>query len=230
MTKKGVVSCLLSVLFCCVLHAQTEKDSLILRLNLKYNNQPLELNTTYYSKTDTLQITSLRFYLSGIEFKHNDGTSSVERNSFHLIDASDKNSLRIPFPKNKKAISKIRFNIGIDSTASVSGALENDLDPTKGMYWAWQSGYINLKLEGTSTGCTTRKNKFQFHIGGYLKPFYAMKTVEFPLKSIQDSIDLNVNVDAFFEGLNLAETNTIMIPGAKAMELANASVKMFSVE
>lgn len=230
MIKKRSVSYLLSFLFSFAGWAQIEKDSLILKLKLHYKDQPLELNKNYYSKTDTLQITSLKLYLSGIEFQHTDGSWSSKKDNFHLVDASDENSLQISFPKNKKPISKIRFNIGIDSTTSVSGALSDDLDPTKGMYWAWQSGYINMKLEGTARRCKTRKNKFQFHIGGYAQPFYAMRTIEFPVKSSQNEIVLNINSAAFLDEIDLAETNTIMIPGEKGMKLADLSIKMFTIE
>ena len=53
-----------------------------------------------------------------------------------------------------------------------------DLDPTKGMYWAWQSGYINFKMEGSCSQCLATKNNFEFHLGGYQQPFYAMQTIE----------------------------------------------------
>ena len=65
----------------------------------------------------------------------------------------------------------IQFNLGIDSLTNVSGALGGDLDPTKGMYWTWQNGYVNFKLQGTSDLCNNPKNEFEFHLGGYLKPF-----------------------------------------------------------
>jgi len=48
----------------------------------------------------------------------------------------------------------------VDSLANVSGAMSNDLDATKGMYWSWQSGFINLKIEGKSASCKTRKINF----------------------------------------------------------------------
>ena len=78
---------------------------------------------------------------------------------------------------------KIKFNLGIDSLTNVSGVMGGDLDPTKGMYWTWQSGYINFKMEGSSAVCPTRNHEFQFHIGGYQDPFYAMQTLELEVKN-----------------------------------------------
>lgn len=212
--------------------AQIEKDSLQLRLNLSFKNQPLLLNHSYISKTDTLEISLLKFYISGLELHYKDGTSFVENNSFHLINASDKSTQYLNLP-NKNDIVKVKFNIGIDSTSSVSGALSGDLDATKGMYWAWQSGYINMKIEGKSTSCKTRKNAFQFHIGGYLHPNYALRKVNINFNdniNKSNEISIKIDVSKLFENINLSETNSIMIPGEKAMQIADLSVKMFSAE
>lgn len=218
--------------------AQNEKDSLHFGISLKWKTENLELNKTYISNNDTLQLNSFKFYISGLELHCKDGTSYVEKNSFHLIDASDKNTQLINLPY-KKNIVKVQFNIGVDSTSSVSGALSGDLDAQKGMYWAWQSGYINMKIEGKSTSCKTRKNAFQFHIGGYMKPYYALKKVNININdnfnnnvnsNRDNEISIQVDVAKLFENINLSETNTIMIPGEKAMQIADLSVKMFSGE
>lgn len=225
-----VVSCIASFLFFCMASAQIEKDSLQLKLNLCFKNQPLLLNHSYSSKTDSLEISMLKFYISGLELQYKDGSSYTEQNSFHLIDASDKNTLQINLP-NKNEINKVQFNIGIDSTTSVSGALSGDLDVQNGMYWAWQSGYINLKLEGKSNSCKTRKNAFQFHIGGYLHPYCALRKVSINLNDKRkNEVSIKMDVSKLLENINLAETNSIMIPGKEAMKIADLSTKMFSVE
>lgn len=231
MMNKSLVSCIISFLFIAIASAQFEKDSLVMQLNLRFKNQPFELNKSYISPKDTLQISVLKFYLSGIEFHYFDGTILKEKNSFHLIDAADLESLKLKFPQSKeKNISKIRFNIGIDSTQSTTGALSGDLDPTKGMYWAWQSGYINMKIEGKSNRCTTRKNQFHFHLGGYLQPFYALRTVEIPIKNEDNTLQLVMDLALFFEMLDLKEVNTIMSPSKTAMDLADKTTLLFRIE
>ena len=220
-------------LLCCLFFesafAQEKKDSLVLRLNLKFKDENLVQNKKYISESkDTLEIEVFRFYISNIKFQYSDATAFSEENSYHLIDIENSNSLRIPITKKSdKTISKLIFSVGIDSLASVSGAMSGDLDPTKGMYWAWQSGFINMKIEGKSSSCKTRKNAFQFHIGGYMKPNYAIRTIE--LKPINSNLEINVDVAELFKYLNLKENNSIMIPGSKAMELADKAVGMFSV-
>jgi hypothetical protein len=175
----------------------------------------------------------LKFYLTSFEIQYEDGTSSVEKNSYHLVDASDVKSQEIRLSTHvSKEISTIKFNIGVDSIASVSGALAGDLDPSNGMYWAWQSGYINFKLEGKSNRCPTRKNKFQFHLGGYEAPLYAMRTIELPFNRTlkNNEMALILDVAPFFNAIDLAQTNTIMIPSEKAMQLSDLTVQLFSIE
>jgi hypothetical protein len=129
----------------------------------------------------------------------------------------------------KKEIKKIIFSVGVDSLASVSGALSGDLDPAKGMYWAWQSGYINMKIEGKSASCKTRKNQFQFHLGGYLKPYNALRTIALETKNTH-TINVAVDLANFFSEVSLSQINSVMIQGKRAMQLADTSVKMFTVE
>ena len=217
--------------------AQNQADSLKIKMNLKWNNETLQLDKIYHSKSDSLELTTVKFYISGIELHYIDNSSFVQKNSYHLIDIEDSNSLKIPIcTKSNKAISKITFSIGVDSLASVSGALSGDLDATKGMYWAWQSGFINMKIEGKSNSCNTRKNEFHFHIGGYLKPYYAMQTIQIPINYNNtvtlSAVEAPINVDLakLFDEIHLNETNSIMIPGKQAMKIADLSTTMFSVE
>lgn len=209
--------------------AQEKKDSLFLHLNLKFKTEQLERNKNYFSESkDTLQINVFRFYISNIKLYISDSTTFSEENSYHLVDIENPNSLRIPIAKKYgKSISKLTFSVGVDSLASVSGAMSGDLDPTKGMYWTWQSGFINMKIEGKSSSCKTRKNAFQFHIGGYMKPNYAIRTIE--LKPLNSNLEFNVDIAEFFKDIKLSENNSIMIPGSKAMELADKTIGMFSV-
>lgn len=225
--------CFFSLIFM-VSSAQTERDSLDMKLSIVYQNRPLVLNQMYVSKRDTLQISTVKFYLSNIEFLYTDGTSFAEKNSYHLIDVSEKKSMdfKLHCQKNK-SLSKVRFSIGIDSLTSKSGALAGDLDPSNGMYWAWQSGYINMKIEGKSNRCTTRKNQFHFHLGGYLKPYYALRTVEIPIKEqLYDANQLQLIMDlsSFFDTIDLKETNTVMSPSKKAMDLADLTTLLFRME
>lgn len=216
------------VFFIFELNAQSKKEALEIDFNFKFGALPLQLNQTYISKKqDTLLLDVFKFYVSDFKVEFDDTSKYVEKSS-HLIDLEDSASQKITLQKSsKKKIKKIEFFIGVDSLASVSGALSGDLDPSHGMYWAWQSGYINLKLEGKSNSCKTRKNAFFFHIGGYLQPNLAVrKVVLFP----KENTTITVNVASLFSEIDLNTTNSVMIPGKKAMEFADLTKMMFLIE
>lgn len=179
---------------------------------------------------DSVQIEVLRFYISGIELLDKGKTAWGEKNSFHLVDASSDRSLQVALtlPANI-SFDKIRFTLGVDSTTNVSGALGGDLDPTRGMYWTWQSGYINFKLEGTSRRSTARNNAFQFHFGGYLSPYASVQQVTLP-KQNERKTTIGFDVRKWLGSIDLAQQNHVMTPGAEAVQLSKKVSALFTVE
>ncbi|MGC4039377.1 MAG: hypothetical protein QM710_00885 [Flavobacterium sp.] len=231
MTKKGIHMIFLLLLWS-LGFSQSKSDSVSVDFHLEFDKSPLQLGKKYISASkDTLAVENFKCYVSNIQIEYEDRTVFIQNNSYHLLDSNNPKSFRLPVTKrNDKPISKITFNIGIDSITNNSGALPDDLDPVKGMYWAWQSGYINMKVEGKSKSCKTRKNEFSFHIGGYLEPYYSMRRIEIPIQKPQatdNQIDIAIDLGRFFSEVNLTKNNSVMIPGTEAMKLADISAKMF---
>lgn len=213
----------------CVLVAHnflfSQENSLIFHPN--YNQQTLNSEVYYkLNSTDSIQITSFKFYVSQLELINGTKTVWIEKGSFHLIDAFDKKTLVLSFPSDI-TFTKIKFQLGIDSLTNVLGAMGGDLDPTKGMYWTWQSGYINFKLEGNSNLCKTRHNEFQFHLGGYQQPFDCLQTVFIPMKS-SSSITLDMDVAKFLKDLSLSQLHHIMSPSKEAVDLSEKIIESFT--
>jgi len=178
---------------------------------------------------DHLQIAKLQFYISQVTLYDDDKMVFSEEDSFHLLDATDAESLVIPLaiPKGL-AYSQVQFHLGLDSLCNVSGALGGDLDPTKGMYWTWQSGYINFKLEGIAKHCPARKNRFQFHLGGYQAPFNTLQKIALETGHGQD-LQIQIALDHFFEQVDLAKTYQVMSPNEEALKLAPLVASLFSI-
>jgi hypothetical protein len=226
----------IGLFFLCIgLSAQNKTDSLYVNVNLKFNQEDFKLNSNYVSsQKDTLSFETVKFYLTGFQLEFKDNSIYKETNSYHLIDVENPETMQFSISNHiNKEIKAIKFNIGVDSLSSVSGAMEGDLDATKGMYWAWQSGFINFKIEGQSPSCKTRKNKFQFHVGGYLEPYYAMRSVNINFNynfKGKNQINLVMDLGKLFSEISLKETNTIMIPGKEAIKIADLSTKLFSIE
>lgn len=205
-----------------------------LQLNFKptFNNNAIKMDDAVYyiSNNDTIHITKLKFYISAIKFYYNNKLVFAEKNSYHLIDISDSNTLQLNISKvNNIKFNSLKFNLGIDSLTNTKGALGGDLDPTKGMYWTWHSGYINFKLEGTSNVCKTRNNAFEFHLGGFSAPYNSLQTIQLNLQN-QSSVTVLVDVSKFLSQINLSKTNAIMTPSKEALELSKAAAKMFSIQ
>jgi hypothetical protein len=202
------------------LHAQ---DSLRIRFQLFLGNEPIEWGKKYITwNADTFAINSCKAYFSKFTFTYQNNKIVQIPNSYYLVDFSEPNTTEISLPiSTNKTIKAVSFTIGIDSATNTAGLLSGALSPMLGMYWSWQSGYINWKIEGTSPSAKTRKNAFQFHIGGYLPPNLAVRTVTFePQKGINNHV-VRVQLDELFNQISLKESNTIMIPGKPAMVLAN---------
>lgn len=229
--KKQVAIVVIFALACLSFHMKKNQRDVTVLMNLNFNNESLVLtDKKYVTKTkDTVIITKLKFYLSNVVLELEDGSQYKESNSIHLVDAETLSSLGFNL-KNVPDIKiiKIRFNIGIDSLTNVSEKFEGDLDPSLGMYWAWNTGYINMKLEGKSSSCTNVKKEFQFHIGGYLPKQNALQKIELEVDESQNII-INVELDRWLDALSLKETNSIMIPGEKALAMAQKYKNMFQI-
>jgi|TARA_B110000967_G_C18841121_1_gene539417 hypothetical protein len=185
-----------------------------------FNNQTITEKTWYVSsQKDSIQFTKLKFYLTDFQLKSKEGIIKSIENSNYLIDVFNPSSLDILLNTTSFSLGdELSFNLGVSSAMNTSGAHSGALDPSNGMFWSWQSGYINFKIEGLSPSCVTRKNKFQFHIGGYQAPHNTLRRLSFILN--KQTTQLNLNLEGFFEGTKLAVDNQVMVPGEKANELA----------
>jgi hypothetical protein len=179
---------------------------------------------------DTVAIDVFKFYISNMVLLHEGKAVWTDVGGPHLIDASDSSSLIVPLvvPEGVKS-EWLRFTLGIDSTTNVSGAMGGDLDPTKGMYWTWQSGYVNLKVEGRSPLVQSKDKRFQFHLGGYQPPFQCTQEVKLPIGS-GDIIWMGVDIAVLVNGINLSKQRSIMSPGADAVRLSLIARSMFNTD
>ena len=196
-------------------------SSVELIINPNFNNKKITTFDWYVSsKKDSIQFTDLKFYLTDFQLKTLDGNVQSIKNSNYLINIFKPETLHLHLQTfHFTSGDTISFNVGVESELNTSGALSGALDPSNGMFWSWQSGYINFKVEGISPSCNTRKNKFQFHIGGYQEPNKTLRRLSFTLDNQTSQIDLNL--DLFFDSIELDMYNQVMVPGENANELAS---------
>lgn len=173
----------------------------------------------YSNSRDTLILVTLRFYISDITFYPLPSTHLNSGQKHYLLDAERPDGLSMTLNDiSTNLIDSLGFTFGIDSLTQINGPLGQDLDPIHGMYWTWQTGFIHLKMEGTFTGCASRKKRFQFHVGGFEKPWNTVVRKLFPVQN-SDLIIIQIPIEKI---LKLDNNNPceIMRPGKEAMELA----------
>ena len=204
-----------------------------------FNGQPLKLADQYYVNEhgDTLFIDLLRFYVTNL--KITTGALIVADSNSHLVDAEDAATLSFVVSSVPAgSFTTLQFMVGVDSVANTSGANSGDLDPSKGMYWAWNSGYIMAKLEGHSAVCKTLHHAFEFHIGGFIPPYNAVRNVKLKLaepmailNGCNTIIKIKADVAAWFKGnVDLSKFNDVVIPGKEANVVADKYAQMFSID
>lgn len=201
---------------------------LIIHIQPHIEERPIILKTESYPlKGEALHIETLRFYLSNITFLKAGSVVWQEAASYHLVDAEEEASLHLSLQiPESTTFDQLEFLLGIDSTTSVSGAMGGDLDPTKGMYWSWNSGYVNFKLEGTSPLCDSRNHEFQYHLGGYLPPFQSAQVVQLQV-SRAESLEIGLDIGTLLQQLDLSQQTHIMSPSAKAQQMAAIVATLF---
>lgn len=218
---------ILTWLIASVASGQTSYD---VTIDIRYGNEPLILeHPVGLHQGSPLVFEKVMFYMTHFKLL-NDGKVVWEENeSFHLIKLGNTPSMQWAFAiPSTIAFNTIEFTLGTDSLTNHSGALEGDLDPTLGMFWTWNSGYINLKIEGSHPVSPNRKNAFEFHIGGYRSPYPTAKSIALPAGAKGTKIVCDVS--KFITPLDLSQMNRVMSPGPKAAELADLSTEMFSSE
>jgi hypothetical protein len=209
------------ILISMVVIAQPQFHSL--RFRFTFNGEDVELQKSYFSEAinDSIKLETAKFYVSNVHFKKGGNIVDTTSKIFYLIDLENKFSRDISFSSlGVKSSDTLEFAIGIDSLTNVSGAMGDALDPVNGMYWAWQSGYINFKIEGKSKICKTRNNVFQFHVGGYSSPYTAIQNFKFSIPKT-DNVTIEIPLDDLLEKIDIRKTNEVMSPSVKSTQIAN---------
>lgn len=218
--------------------------SLGLHFENMVGDSALILNTKLYTNAngDTFNITKFNYYISNIKLLKSGVVKYTESESYHLIQQNDTTTFDVeltgvPFDN----YDGIEFMIGVDSTRNVSGAQTGALDPANGMFWSWSSGYIMLKMEGTSPQSGAVGGGLLFHVGGFSGANSALKTVSPTFNSATANVSSSVTPEIHFKvdvaelfttpnNINFSTTHTIHMPGAAAKMIADNYADMISVE
>ena len=213
-----------------------------LKINFKHyvDNELLKLDTVKYKNTfnQSYSITKLKYYIGNICLKDVDG-KEFKSNQYFLINEEEEETKQIlveNIPSGNYV--SINFIVGVDSLHNCMGAQTEALDPVNGMFWAWNTGYIFLKLEGNSSYSKSPGGIFEFHIGGYKQPANSIRKVELkfnnqPLNiaTKKSSIDIKVNAAEILKtptAIDFSILSSVTTP-QRAPTIANNYADMFSI-
>ena len=216
----------------------------------------LKLNTGTYRNAagESFVMTKFNYFVSNIRLRKQDGTDYVvpQDSSYFLIQEDTPASQTITLsnlpPGNYTGLS---FIIGVDSLRSLADITKRTgvLDPglNNGMYWDWNSGYIFMKMEGTSAVAPAlQNNAFFYHVGGFGGGYNGKVTINNlrtvtlsfnnDVASVQPSTtpSIRITTDAMkvFNGtttLSIAQHSSVMFDPYSAY-IADNYAKMFSYD
>jgi len=208
----------------------------------------LALDGTAYATPsgETFTVQKFKYYLSNLRFIRADGSTYAAPGEYHLVDAATASSTSFTVSDVPTGnYTGVSFVVGVDSTTTKADplALTGDLNPANAMYWAWASGHIFLKLEGTTT-TGGAASPIVCHVGGYRAPYSAIVTASPALNGTllvragqEPKIQLSADVLKMFDGatpgshIALSAFPEIMMPGPRAVQIAqNYAAGMFSVK
>ncbi|MCU0359693.1 MAG: hypothetical protein MUF75_03070 [Bacteroidia bacterium] len=198
------------------------------------DNELLDLGKAFIGPAgDTFIVNKFNYYISNIVFVKEDNSLFTQTNSYYLIEESKSSSKKIsigsvPFGKYKS----IRFLLGVDSTRNVSGAQTGALDPAKGMFWNWSTGYIMLKLEGTAPTSTVMGKNIEYHMGGFkginkvqrnIEINFSASGIDVAKGAVIPLLKLQTNVNEIFKN-----PNTISFSSLPVVTSAGANAKLLA--
>ena len=226
-------------------------NAVTLEFDNRVGAQKMALGTGTYKNGsgEEFTLTTFNYFISNVALKKADGTVVKFPEQYFLIRQADPTTWEPKLADVPAAdYTEISFLIGVDSTRSVAGVDKRTgvLDELSygddGMAWSWNSGYIFVKMEGTSPVVplnSAGKRAFAMHVGGYKGSANNLRTVTMPLntnatvrKNIAPTIHLVADFMKVFDGTNtikLAETNSVHNP-AVAGPIADNYMKMFVVD
>jgi len=134
------------------------QSAVVVHHQVKLGEVPVLLGE--WQKSDSLvsiRIDKLRWYVSL-------PPAGKKGSKAWLLDLADSASLdqQMSRPVNNR----ISLLFGIDSAIQVAGVGTGALDPLRGMYWTWQTGYVQWKMEG-AIRVDGLESPLELHLGGF---------------------------------------------------------------
>ncbi|MEO8211383.1 MAG: MbnP family protein [bacterium] len=164
--------------------SNASRTSVTLLFQNYVGNDLLKLDSVNYKNElgQTFNVTKFKYYIGNIRLKRTDGKEFV-LDEYFLINQENENSGELLLNGVEPGVySSVSFIIGVDSTRNCSGIQDGALDPLLGMFWAWNTGYVFLKIEGRSPQSKSTGNIIEYHVGGFKDPVNSIRNIDLKCK------------------------------------------------
>lgn len=192
---------------------------------------------------DRLEVRRLQFYLSRPRLLATDGrwveapSDPASDRGYALFDLARPEQWRFRLPSLPAGdYSGLAFTVGVDAERNHAGAQTGVLDPARGMFWTWASGYIHFKLEGRSPASTEADQAVSLHLGGdgaSRTVFLAFAPKPLRIRDgLQPTVHLQADLAAFLGGAEpLSFAQQALVMGAPdALPLADRLGRLLRVD
>jgi hypothetical protein len=219
------------------------EPSLIIHFRAYVHGEPLQLNKKYKNPFgEIFELNRFRFYIGKAGPLYTEsGFKSTVSSDYQLVDFSDSSSTHIELPASAgSACNGIQFQLGVDSADQNKGAQSGMLDPAKGMFWTWNTGYLSFKMEGYSPISTQPAHIIAYHIGGYRYPNSTVWNIKINTtneevfritKENRITVEVPIELDYFFDGptpLHINEISACTTPGPEARNMSENFISSFT--
>lgn len=213
-------------------------QNLMINIHHEANGVRLEKDSLHYT-IDSIpyHISLLKYYVGTFVFTNKTG-EDLKVENIQLIDGFQNAAFAIPLASGE--YKSVRFMLGVDSVLQAAGVQEGALDPLNNMYWAWNSGYVNFKLEGSSDSSTADRHRIEQHIGGYAGKNKTMQWVRSEFKknlivdgSAAQNMLITIDLDKYWssEAGNIIKNRPVLVRmGDDAVSLSKRLPALFYLE
>ncbi len=154
-------------------------------------------DTNYRNAAGNLYtINLLKYYVTNMVLVDENNKEWLAKN-YHLINIDEpaQNTFLLSGIPNAK-YTKMKFILGVDSSRNTSGVQDGFLDPSYGMIWDWNTGYIFFKHEGNYKNSLNEIKPLRSHLGkdlgrGNVEVNLPMININGALSKLTIDFDLN---------------------------------------
>lgn len=201
----------------------------------------LEFENPYSNAfNEDFTVKTFRFYVANTSLYSNSQLIPTEHETkYRLVDHAVESSKILSLTTLQPDFTHFEFQLGVDSIDNVSGAQAGSLDPAKGMFWTWNSGYVMAKLEGASGYSTMPDGSFSYHIGGFSGVSNTVKTIRLATPVAVElspnrttTLVVEADIAKWFKGVHdlpIATNSFVHSPGDMAKRYADNYADMFRI-